>query len=209
MAPTAPLIFLGGARSALSAPPERRRSIHYVFVNEVIVMAEQQTDQSKSQAKKSGNGSQRGAMTRPEPRSMTGTGFAPLGRLRSEFDRLFDDFFQGWPSLGRASDEHRWELDFQDQADAVVVHADAPGFEPGDFNLEIRGDNLILCACQSEEQSKEDSGYRWERREFYRSIPLPAEINEDKVDAQYRNGVLTIKLPKREPAKTRKIEVKS
>jgi HSP20 family protein len=172
-------------------------------------MAEQQSDQSKQQTKKSGNGSHRGAMTRPEARSMTGTGFSSLGRLRSEFDRLFDDFFQGWPSLGHGSNEQRWELDVEDQADAVVVHADAPGFEPDDFNLEIRGDNLVLCACQNEEQSKADSGYRWERREFYRSIPLPAEIDEDKVDAQYKNGVLTIKLPKSEPAKTRKIEVKS
>ena len=159
-------------------------------------------------------GSHRGALATQGPRGMSPSFFSssyfnPLGRLRSEFDRMFDDFFQGWPSVGAGQRDSGWRVDIQDRDDAVVVRADAPGFEPGDFDVEIRGDNLMLCACQSEEESKEDEGYRWEKREFYRSIPLPAAIDEDKIDAQYHNGVLTLTLPKREEAKRRKIEIKS
>jgi HSP20 family protein len=99
-------------------------------------------------------------------------------------------------------------VDVQERDDAVVVRADAPGFEPGDFDVEIRGDSLVLCACQSEEATKEDE-FRWQKRELYRSVPLPAEIDADNIDAKYRNGILTIKMPKTEHAKGRKIEIKS
>jgi HSP20 family protein len=66
----------------------------------------------------------------------------------------------------------------------------------------------VLCACQKEEESNEASGYRWQQRELYRSVPLPADVDADKIDAKYHSGVLTITLPKSEPAKTRKIEIK-
>jgi len=168
----------------------------------------QQSEPAKTDGNKRGNGSHRGALTQPQSRSMLSPYFSSLGRLRSEFDRLFDDFFQGWPAMGGAERERGWGLDMQDRDDAVIVRADAPGFEPGDFNVEIRGDNLILSATQSEEEGKGDEGYRWEKRELYRSVTLPAEIDADKIDAQYRNGVLTITLPKVEPAKPKKIEIK-
>jgi HSP20 family protein len=134
----------------------------------------------------------------------------PLTRLRSEFDRLFDDFFQGWPTVVTAGDAGQGVqgVDVQERDDAVVVRADAPGFDPGDFDVEIRGDNLVLCACQSEESSEEE-GFRWQKRELFRSVPLPAEIDADNIDAKYRNGILTIKLPKTEQAKGKKIEIKS
>jgi HSP20 family protein len=176
---------------------------------EVGTMAERKKPETtKSDGNKQGNGSQRRALTRQEGRSLGSPYQNPLGRLRSEFDRLFDDFFQGWPTLGGSDRDRGWQLDVQDREDAVVVRADAPGFEPSDFDVEVRGDNLVLCACQSEEESEEAAGYRWQQRELYRSVPLPAEIDADKIDAEYRNGVLTVTLPKSEPAKSRKIEIK-
>jgi HSP20 family protein len=159
---------------------------------------------------KSGNGrhERRGAMTPREPRPPLASP-GPLSRLRGEFDRLFDDFFQGWPSLDAFSGEHdRWGLEVQDRDDAIVLRADAPGFQPGDFDIQIRGNKLVLSASESEETDDDDKGYRWQKREFYRSMPLPAEIDVDKIDAQYHNGVLTMTLPKTEPSKGRKIEIK-
>jgi HSP20 family protein len=171
-------------------------------------MAEQKDKHGNgSKQAKPGNGSHRGAMTVQRPRALAPS-FSPLGRLRTEFDRLFDDFFQGWPSVWSGDRPLAADVDVRERDDAVVVRADAPGFEPDDFDVEIRGDNLVLCACQSEESSKEDE-FQWQKRELYRSVPLPAEINADKIDASYRNGVLTITLPKTEQAKGRKIEVKS
>lgn len=163
-------------------------------------------DKAQSEQSKNGNKHKSGALTTARPRSMAAR-VGPLTRLRSEFDRLFDDFFQGWPTAVTASDVGQ-DVDVQERDDAVVVRADAPGFDPGDFDVEIRGDHLVLCACQSEESSEED-GFRWQKREIYRSVPLPAEIDADNIDAKYRNGVLTIKLPKTEHAKGKKIAIKS
>ncbi len=173
-------------------------------------MAQQQTKSkgSKTNGSKSGDGS-RGALARPQSRLPAGLYWGPFGRLRSEFDRLFDEFFQGWPAVGDSGREPGWGVEVQDRDEAVVIRADAPGFEPGDFDIEMRGYNLVLSAAQCEESTQEESGRQWKRRELHHSIPLPAEIDADKIDAQYRNGVLTITAAKREPTKSRKIEVKA
>jgi HSP20 family protein len=162
---------------------------------------------SEKSSGKPGNGN-RGALAPARSRSLAPiSSFAPLNRLRGEFDRLFDDFFHGWPAWSGAP-EMPGDVEVQERDDAILLRADAPGFEPGDFDVQVRGDNLVLCACESEE-SKEEDGFRWQKRELYRSVPLPSEVDADKIDAHYRNGVLTIKLPKTEQAKSRKIEIKS
>jgi HSP20 family protein len=172
-------------------------------------MAEQKSTQtSGNNTGKQGNEKHRGALARPRGSSMA-EGFLPLGRLRSEFDRVFDDFFRGWPTMGSFDRENALQLDVQELDDKLVVRADVPGFEPKDFDVEIRGEALVIAASQSEEEeAAEDKGYRWQRRDFYRSIPLPAEVEQDKIDAEYRNGVLTLTLPKSEQAKARKIAIK-
>jgi HSP20 family protein len=133
----------------------------------------------------------------------------PLARMRSEFDRLFDDFFRGW-GLSAMSEERQssWGLDVDDQPDKIVVRADAPGFEPDEFDLQVHDDQLVLCACASEER-KEEGRRQWHQQELYRSIPLPSGVDAERVDAHYKNGVLTVTLPKTERAKSRKIEVKT
>jgi HSP20 family protein len=137
-------------------------------------------------------------------------GFPSLFRLRDEFDRLFDQFFRGWPTMWEPTGhDYRWDLDVQDNDDAVVVRAEAPGFEPGDFDLEVRGDQLVLRAEHKAQSEEKERGYReWRRQEFYRSVPLPAHVDPNKVEASYRNGVLNVSLPKTEHAKAKRIEVK-
>src|SRR5438105_2191631 len=75
-------------------------------------------------------------------------GLGSMNRLREEFDRVFDRFFQGWmmPWPGTELSRH-WDFDVQEQDDSVVVRAEAPGFEPGDFNIDVRGSQLILHAA--------------------------------------------------------------
>jgi HSP20 family protein len=178
-------------------------------------MAERKQSKEKETVQKSGNGhsqqdTEHGrALTQRADRSMHRRS-NPLSRLRGEFDRLFDDFFHGWPSLSAfaGQDAEPWGLEVQDRDDAMVVRADAPGFEPSDFDVQIRGNNLVVSAAESEETSDDEKGYRWQKREFYRSFPLPAEVDADKIDAQYHNGLLTLTLPKTEASKTRKIEIK-
>ncbi len=142
--------------------------------------------------------------------SLAPGGFLPLRRLRSEFDRLFDEFVQGWGGLPTWSQgrESGWGLDVEDKDDKIVVRAEAPGFEPNDFDLQVKDNQLVLCACQSEEKT-EEGGRQWHQQELYRSIPLPTGVDTEHVDAQYRNGVLTVTMPKTEEGKSRKIEVKT
>ena len=143
--------------------------------------------------------------------AMVGRGGAwPLARLRSEFDRLFEDVFRGWGGLPAwpQQAESRWGLDVEEQDDKIIVRAEAPGFEPDDFDLQVRDNEFVLCASQTEEKEQE-GGRQWHQQELYRSIPLPSAVDAEHVDAQYRNGILTVTLPKTEKGKSRRIEVKS
>jgi HSP20 family protein len=168
----------------------------------------QKKERSSTNGNKQGNESRGARATRPRQPALPAPQFSPLNRLRTEFDRVFDDFFRSWPSAWGEARQWTPGIDVQERDDAIVVRADAPGFEPDDFDVEIRGDNLVLCACQSEESSQEESVH-WEKRELYESVPLPTAVDADHIDAHYRNGVLTISLPKTEQAKGRKIEIKS
>jgi HSP20 family protein len=134
----------------------------------------------------------------------------PFRQLRAEFDRLFDDFFHGWRGLPAWAEDSqsRWGVDVDELEDKVVVRAEAPGFEPNDFDIQVRDNQLQLCACQSEEKT-EEGAHHWQRQELFRSVPIPSGIDSEHVDAQYRNGVLTVTLPKTEKQKAKRIEVKS
>jgi HSP20 family protein len=124
------------------------------------------------------------------------------------FNRMIDQFFRGWPTLwnGGIDRNWRWGLEVQEKEAEIDVRAEAPGFEPDDFDVKVRGDQLILSASHKAES--EDYGYReWSEQEFYRTVTLPADVDAGKVEAHYRNGVLDVKLPKAESSKAQKITV--
>lgn len=130
--------------------------------------------------------------------------------LRDEFERLFDRMFGGW-RLARwqgGRNDWRWHTDVDERDNDVVVRAEAPGFEPDDFDIQVRGDNLILHASHKTENREAEGNYRESsQEEYYRSIPLPGPTDPNKVAARYQNGVLTITLPKTEDKNTRRIPV--
>ncbi len=139
-------------------------------------------------------------------------GFEPFYRLREEFDRLLDRYFPGWPSHWESwegSNRGGWGLDVQEDDNKVTVRAEAPGFEPSDFDIQVRGNHLVLRASHKAEIEEKEHGYReWQRQEFYRSVPLPTGVDSEKVEATYRNGILGVTFPKTEQSKGRRIEVK-
>ena len=127
--------------------------------------------------------------------SRTSTGLS-LTQMRRELDSLFDRFFTGWPALaGGEWPVTGWGFDVDDTGKEIVVHAEAPGFEPDDFNVEIVGDNLVLKA-QRKEEDKEGNGYHFRQERLYRTVALPHGVEADKIDARYHNGVLEVRLPK-------------
>jgi HSP20 family protein len=146
-----------------------------------------------------------------EPRSV-GTWWrrGPLENLREEMQDLVARTFgeEGvWP-LERIFPS----LDLAETEAAIEVRMDIPGMEAKDIDIQVNGNLLTISGERKEE--KEEKGktfHRVERRSgsFSRTVTLPAAVKEDAVDAQYKNGILTVKLAKTEEAKARKITVKT
>jgi HSP20 family protein len=94
----------------------------------------------------------------------------------------------------------------------VMVKAELPGMDPKDIDVEVTGDMLTLRGEKKTEEEKKDERYYCRERHygsFQRSFRLPAGVQSDKVDAQFKNGVLTINIPKSEESKQKKIEIKT
>ncbi len=132
-----------------------------------------------------------------------------------EVEEFFDRFLGGFPL--RKSDVgwlNEWapRFDVRENENALVVEGEIPGLETKDIDISIEG-NILTIRGEKKQETKEthECYHRVERQygSFSRTIALPVEIDEKKVDAEYKNGVLRVVLPKTEEAvkKTRKIEV--
>ena len=124
-------------------------------------------------------------------------------------DRLFDDFFapapfrKEWAALTPA-------VDVEETPEAYVFHADLPGIDAKDVKITVNGDTLTLRGERKREEKKsEGSLHRFERSygSFERAFTLGVPVSADQVKATYKNGVLEIRVPKAETAKSREIEV--
>ena len=137
-------------------------------------------------------------------------GGEPFNSFRKEMDDLFSRFSIGpenWPSL-----EHVPALDLSETEAAVEVKLDVPGFKPEDIDIQVRGNLLTIIGKKEEEKEEQDREYhRVERRQgtFTRSVTMPCDVLSAKAKADYKSGVLTLTLPKTEPARTEKIAVKA
>lgn len=146
---------------------------------------------------------------RPGGMSLIGDFAFSLSRLRDEFDRMFERMTREFPLAKLNGEGWRWGLDVEDRDDNVLVRAEAPGFEANDFDIRVEDGRLVLRA-ERKVETKDDKGRVQEtvERQCYDSVALPAGIDKDKVDAQYRNGVLTIQLAKTPAAKAKRVPVK-
>jgi len=144
------------------------------------------------------------------------TGFLPqadlpflLSRMRDEFDRLLDRFSGLFSCRGEgAEDGWRWAVDIQDQEDAIVVLAEAPGFEAADFDLQVNRNQLHLRAARSKETPvKEGQASSVHKEVCHQAVTLPPGIDEGKIEATYHNGILTVTMPKTAEGKARKISI--
>jgi HSP20 family protein len=138
----------------------------------------------------------------------------PLRHFREEMDSLFNRFFGNWPPSWeeRGFLEGMWGMDVEEADNEIIVRAEAPGFEPKDFEIHISGNTLTIQAEHKEEKEQKEEGFRgWERRygRFRRSMPLSTAVDADKVEARYHSGVLEVHLPRTEPSPRRRIEVKT
>lgn len=138
------------------------------------------------------------------------SGFGPLSRLRDEMQDLFERFTNGgddWPSRMLAP-----PMDLSETDGSLQVRLDLPGVDPKEIDIQVSGNHLTIAGERKEEkEEKGETFHRIERRSgrFSRSVTLPCAVEEEKIDANYHDGVLTISVPKSEECKARRIEEKA
>ncbi|MFC3079598.1 Hsp20/alpha crystallin family protein [Phenylobacterium terrae] len=145
-------------------------------------------------------------------------GFDPFTSFRQEMDRLFDDFFA--PAEARsfagptAATGAAWpRLDVNETPEAYKVCAELPGVDPKDVNIELKDNALTLSGEKRDERREEDGDRFYTERSygrFQRTIPLPAEVDPDRCEANFKDGLLTVTLAKNPQARdqARRIEIK-
>jgi HSP20 family protein len=124
---------------------------------------------------------------------------SPFVALRREMDRLFDDVFRGFDGLpGFAGREFSWpSLEVSESDNEVTVTAELPGLEEKDVEV-LLAEGMLTIRGEKKSET-EDKERRFSERtygRFERRVALPAEVDEDKVQASFRNGVLTVAMPK-------------
>ncbi|MCA9083432.1 MAG: Hsp20/alpha crystallin family protein [Planctomycetaceae bacterium] len=138
---------------------------------------------------------------------------APLSSLRQEMDQMFENFLSN-TGLTSGSTDRLPSIDVSETASAVEVKTDLPGFKPDDVSIELRDGYLVISGETTEEKRTEDEKdrryHRIERRQgsFSRSVLLPCEVHHDGIDAELKDGVLTVKLPKAPGSTSKKISIK-
>jgi HSP20 family protein len=128
-------------------------------------------------------------------------------------ERMLDELFGEWPTMSglRTGTGTYPAVNVGVTADAVHVFVLAPGIDATKLDVNIQSGALSISGSRA--QASEDGERRYYRHErfngdFGRVIALPQDVDPDRVDATYRNGVLHVTVPRRESAKPRKIEIK-
>ncbi|MBD3233049.1 MAG: Hsp20 family protein [candidate division Zixibacteria bacterium] len=129
----------------------------------------------------------------------------PWDMMNTMFRNFFNE--EDWPGL---SSQWAPVVDVSENSDKVIVRAEVPGMTKEDIKVTVSDGTLTLTGDKKQEKiDKEENYYRSERSfgSFARTFSLPSTINADKIKAQYKDGVLTVHMPKVEEAKPKQIEI--
>jgi HSP20 family protein len=141
--------------------------------------------------------------------------FQDLVELQREMSRVFSDAFGATaPARHNGAAEDAWAMPVEivDRKGELVVRAELPGFRPEDLDVSVIGNTLSIQGQRTQETEQKDE--QVVRRElaygsFYRRLELPQNVNQDALNATYKNGILEITLPKREESKPKQIKVQT
>jgi HSP20 family protein len=145
--------------------------------------------------------------------------FMDLTRWERDMDRMMDDFFgrrlrPWWPERwgsGGGLEVRAPAVDLFEEKDDIVVKVELPGMDKDDIEVNLTDSTLTIKGeKKKEEEVKEENYYRCERSHggFVRNIELPKAVHADKVKASFKNGILEVRVPKTEEAKSKEIKVK-
>lgn len=125
----------------------------------------------------------------------------PITSLQRDMNRLFNRFWEDTPEFTESMTGFHPTVDFSETDDEYVVSAELPGIDDKDVDVSMEQGYLTIQGEKKEETEREDGYYERSYGRFRRSIPIPSDINEKKIEAYLDKGVLSIRLPKSEEAK--------
>ena len=126
--------------------------------------------------------------------------FGRLANLQDELDRLFESPLTGWAPA----------LDVHENKDSFSIRVELPGMKREDIEVSLQDGALVISGERKEEKVAEGTEVHRQERfygRFSRALTLPSAVAGDKVKAQYKDGILTVTLPKAEEAKPKAITV--
>jgi HSP20 family protein len=137
--------------------------------------------------------------------------FRDMMNIQDEVNRLFDDFL-GRPLLRTEWSEEVWSpsVDISETEDNVIIKAEMPGLNKDDVKISLQDNTLTLMGEKKQEKVEKDANYHRVERSygvFNRSFTLPTSVKSDKIKATYKDGILSITLPKTEEVKPKEIPI--
>jgi len=139
----------------------------------------------------------------------------PFEDFSNEIEHMFDSVLGrtfGTMLRNGANEKFLPSIDLAENADSYEVAVDLPGLKPEEVKVELHEGQLVISGKRELSNERKEKNYHYVERSsgsFLRSVTLPGEVDHDKIDAQYENGVLRIKLPKSVKAQPKKIEIRS
>jgi len=137
------------------------------------------------------------------------TPFHDMTLLQNQMNRLFDGAMQGWP--GEANGTRNWvpPADIHETDNDLVVTMDLPGINSKNIDVRVENNILSITGERPFEPVENENIHRVERMYggFARSFTLSTPVQADKIQANYKDGVLRISLPKAEQAKPKRIQI--
>lgn len=123
----------------------------------------------------------------------------PFARMHREMDRMFEDFF-GRAAPGGAGLMLKPSVDISESRKAYKISLEVPGIEADDIDLHVEDDTLVVSGEKRQESEDDDEGFhRIERSygQFRRVLTLPDDADAEHIEADFKNGVLKIRVPRR------------
>jgi len=131
--------------------------------------------------------------------------FSEIDRIQKEMNRMFRDSFgrgRNQFSLFNKQQPFDLETDMRETKSHYIVKMDIPGMDKSNINIEVKGNVLVVSGERNEfnEQNNKNNFFRRERSfgYFSRTVPLPDGVDENSISAEYKKGVLTIKIAKKD-----------
>lgn len=153
------------------------------------------------------------ALIRWRPRTQVDPFLGGYRDLQDEINRMFNYVIGGGlPSEREGAAQGAWApaMNVLENKDNIMISADLPGMTEKDIDITILGDTLTIKGEKKHEEKKEEENYHMFERTygaFQRTVALPASVENDKAKASFKNGVLEIKIPKKEEAKPKQLKV--